>query len=279
MSVPNIVPEPSPSPWQAAEAECDVPSMRRPEDAEQRQTGGAEHPEAVIAAAGRLVPGKRFDLLIEAFSTVAAKHPEARLRIYGGGPEKQRLHQLSEGLGLGSRVRLMGTRSPIEAEFARASLVASSSDAESFGMTLVEAMRCGVPVISTDCPLGPAEIIHDGIDGFLVPRDDAAALAGRMLTLIENEPRRQAMAQAALVSAHRYDPERVVEQYIHLFGELHGTRLRRALRRSRWYAAARETARRTVRHTARRATRPWKRCRAARLLAVHQGRLMHRAPW
>ncbi|WP_425575967.1 glycosyltransferase [Streptomyces axinellae] len=253
--------------------------MRRPEDAEQRQTGGAEHPEAVIAAAGRLVPGKRFDLLIEAFSTVAAKHPEARLRIYGGGPEKQRLHQLSEGLGLGSRVRLMGTRSPIEAEFARASLVASSSDAESFGMTLVEAMRCGVPVISTDCPLGPAEIIHDGIDGFLVPRDDAAALAGRMLTLIENEPRRQAMAQAALVSAHRYDPERVVEQYIHLFGELHGTRLRRALRRSRWYAAARETARRTVRHTARRATRPWKRCRAARLLAVHQGRLMHRAPW
>ena len=57
----------------------------------------------------------------------------------------------------------MGPHSPIEDEFAKASIVAVASDAESFGMTIVEAMRCGVPVVSTDCPLGPAEIIEDGV--------------------------------------------------------------------------------------------------------------------
>lgn len=282
VAVPNIVPEPHPSVWEtqppahamrpsAYAMRSSAYAMQHPvreTDPSARGRDGRDLPvreadpsvraaegdgqqpapgEPVVAAAGRLVPGKRFDLLVEAFTAVAAKHPEWQLRIYGGGPEKQRLRQLIDGLELGSHVRLMGTRSPIEAEFARASLVASSSDAESFGMTLVEAMRCGVPVISTDCPLGPAEIIHDGIDGFLVPRDDAHALTERMLTLIENEPRRRVMAQAARVSARRYDPERVVEQYTHLFTSLRGTRLRRAVRRSRWYAAARRAARPWVR--------------------------------
>ena len=126
----------------------------------------------VIAAAGRLVRGKRFDLLIDAFAEVAPKHPEWRLRIYGGGPERDRLQELIEELGLTASAELMGPHSPIEAEFAKASIVVVASDAESFGMTLVEAMRCGVPVVSTDCPLGPAEIIADGVDGRLIPVGD-----------------------------------------------------------------------------------------------------------
>ncbi len=109
----------------------------------------------VIAAAGRLVPGKRYDVLLEAFCAVAAKDPDWELRIYGGGAEKERLQGLIDGLGLAGQARLMGVRTPIEAEFAQASLVVSASDAESFGMTLVEAMRCGVPVVSTDCPSAP----------------------------------------------------------------------------------------------------------------------------
>ncbi|MGP3769910.1 glycosyltransferase family 4 protein [Streptomyces sp. SDT5-1] len=185
----------------------------------------------VIAAAGRLAPGKRFDLLLEAFAAVSAQAPDWQLRIYGAGAEEQRLRDMVAGLGLEGRARLMGAVAPIEPEFARASLVVSASDAESFGMTLIEAMRCGVPVVSTDAPLGPGEIITDGVDGRLVPVGDAFALAAAMLDLIDDEAARKEMSAAALDSAHRYDPEPVVARYDTLFHDLRTTRHRRAWRR------------------------------------------------
>ncbi|WP_338896679.1 glycosyltransferase family 4 protein [Streptomyces sp. TG1A-60] len=185
----------------------------------------------VIAAAGRLARGKRFDLLLEAFSKVAAKEPDWELRIYGGGRQKDRLETLIEDLGLTGRARLMGPHTPIEAEFARASIVVSASEAESFGMTLVEAMRCGVPVVSTDCPLGPAEIITDGTDGRLVPVDDPHALADALLDLTADAGLRRAMGEAALRSAHRYDPAPIVTRYETLFADLRATRLQRTWQR------------------------------------------------
>ncbi|WP_248966252.1 glycosyltransferase family 4 protein [Sphaerisporangium perillae] len=187
----------------------------------------------VIAAAGRLVRGKRFDLLIEAFAEITAKHPDWRLRIYGGGTQQDRLQQLIDRTGLTGRAALMGPHSPIEAEFAKASIVAVSSDAESFGMTIVEAMRCGVPVVSTNCPLGPAEIIHDGVDGRLVPVGDPHALAGALLDLIDDEPARRRMGAAALARARRYDPPAIARRYGELFAELHASRRTRAWERRR----------------------------------------------
>jgi glycosyltransferase involved in cell wall biosynthesis len=185
----------------------------------------------VIAAAGRLVHTKRFDLLIEAFGQIAAKQPDWSLRIYGGGAERARLQELIEDRALADQVTLMGMRSPIEAEFAQASIVASASDAESFGMTLVEAMRCGVPVVSTDCPLGPAEIIHDGVDGRLVPVGDRHALAAVLLDLIADEPGRRRMGAAARTAADRFDPALVARTYDQLFTELAATRRSRAAQR------------------------------------------------
>ncbi|MFJ1998231.1 glycosyltransferase family 4 protein [Streptomyces asiaticus] len=190
----------------------------------------------VIAAAGRLVRAKRFDLLIEAFTDVAAKHPDWSLRVYGAGTDKERLQRLIEERGLGDRAALMGAVSPIEAEFAKASIVASASDAESFGMTLVEAMRCGIPVVATDCPLGPAEIINDGVDGRLVPMGDRQALAAALSDLIADEPGRRRMGEAARVAARRFDPAHVARAYEELFGDLAATRTSRAWqrRKARW---------------------------------------------
>ncbi len=193
----------------------------------------ADGTAAVVAAAGRLVRDKRFDLLIDAFADVAAKYPDWSLRIYGGGPEKDRLRDLIGDRGLDEAVTLMGVRSPIEAEFAQASIVVSASDAESFGMTLVEAMRCGVPVVSTDCPLGPAEIIEDGVDGLLVPVGDGDAMTAAILALIADEPARRRMGAAARVSASRFDPALVAGAYLDLFADLRGTRRSRARERRR----------------------------------------------
>ncbi|MEV3857518.1 glycosyltransferase family 4 protein [Streptomyces sp. NPDC050095] len=199
----------------------------------------------IIAAAGRLVPGKRYDLLLEAFAAIAAKEPDWELRIYGGGPQEPHLRALVSGLGLTGRVRLMGTVSPIEPEFAKASIVVSASDAESFGMTLVEAARCGVPVVSTDAPLGPAEIVTDGVDGRLVPVGDARALAEALVALIEDKAGRKQMGAAALAAAHRFDPDPITMRYAALFGELRVTRRRRAWQRFR--ARATNWARRKAR--------------------------------
>ncbi|MBO3681271.1 glycosyltransferase family 4 protein [Streptomyces sp. NEAU-YJ-81] len=219
LAIPNSVPEPAVAP--------------------------SEGTTPVIAAAGRLVRGKRFDLLIDAFAEVTAKFPAWRLRIYGGGAEKERLAERIERLGLSGSAELMGSYSPIEEEFAKASLVAVASDAESFGMTIVEAMRCGVPVVSTDCPLGPAEIIEDGVTGRLVPTGDAQALASALMDLMADAPARQAMAAAALESSRAYDPAPLALRYDQLFEELRASRFARFWERGR--AAARARLRRLAR--------------------------------
>lgn len=220
LAIPNSVPDPSLPPTQ-------------------------ETPK-VIAAAGRLVRGKRFDLLIEAFAQVAAKYPDWTLRIYGTGTDQQRLQQLIDQHDLGRQARLMGAVSPIEAEFAKASIVASASDAESFGMTLVEAMRCGVPIVATDCPLGPAEIIDDGVDGRLVPMRDPQALASALCGLIADEPGRLRMGQAARHAAERFDPAHVARAYDELLTNLAATRRSRTWQRhkARWRSRARRALRR-----------------------------------
>jgi glycosyltransferase involved in cell wall biosynthesis len=187
----------------------------------------------VVAAAGRLVPGKRFDLLIAAFAKVAAAHPDWRLRIYGAGPERGRLLRLVEHHGLAGTVELMGAVAPLEPELARASLLAVSSDTESFGMTIVEALRVGVPVVSTDCPHGPGEIIRPGVDGLLVPPGDADALASALSGLIADEPARRRMAAAALSGAGRFDPGPVADRYERLLTALDADRVPRARLRAR----------------------------------------------
>ena len=129
-----------------------------------------------VVAAGRLAPVKRYDLLITAFAKVGAARPDWRLRIYGGGDASAtKLRALIDELGLYNHVFLMGPANPIEPEWAKGSIAAVTSSLESFGMTIVEAMRCGLPVVATDCPHGPGEIIDNGVDGRLVPVGDADA--------------------------------------------------------------------------------------------------------
>jgi glycosyltransferase involved in cell wall biosynthesis len=173
----------------------------------------------VVIAAGRLVSLKRYDLLIEAFARVAAEHPDWLLRIYGKGEEHDNLRRLIERLGLCDNVFLMGTATPMEAEWVKASIGAAASNFDAFGMTIVEAMRCGLPVVSTDCPHGPGEIIKDGADGHLVPVGDRDALAAALLDLVRDDERRRRMGRTAMQNALRFAPGLVVAQAERLFDE------------------------------------------------------------
>lgn len=173
-----------------------------------------------VVAAGRLIPVKRYDLLVDAFAKVVAERPDWRLRLYGRGRTREKLLARIEELGLHNHVHLMGAVSPIEPEWAKGSIAAVTSDVESFGMTIVEAMHCGVPVVATDCPFGPAEIIDNGVDGLLVERRNAEAIAGGLLTLINDRELRERMGRAATAKARTFSPEAAAARYVGLFEEL-----------------------------------------------------------
>ncbi|MCX5403286.1 glycosyltransferase family 4 protein [Streptomyces sp. NBC_00335] len=197
----------------------------------------------VVVAAGRLTPAKRYDLLVRAFARVVARHPDWQLRIFGSGDatgnERESLAALIGELGLSRNAHLMGNVDPLEPEWAKGSIAVSTSDQESFGMTIVEAMRCGLPVVSTDCPVGPREIIEDGVDGRLVRPGDADGIAAALLALADDAELRRRMGEAALANSARFDPARIAERHLDLYRDL----LRRGPGR-RSLGPARETAHR-----------------------------------
>ncbi|HET8901948.1 MAG TPA: glycosyltransferase family 4 protein [Holophagaceae bacterium] len=163
-----------------------------------------------LVAMGRLFPVKGFDLLLEAFAAVAAKEPDWVLDIWGEGPERGALEAQAQGLGLAERVRFPGlTERPFEI-LRGADLFILSSRAEGFPNVLVEAMACGLPVISTEFGGAAKEIIRDGVDGVLVPSADPAALGSAMLRLMADPAARARLSERAPEVVARYASERIL---------------------------------------------------------------------
>jgi glycosyltransferase involved in cell wall biosynthesis len=176
----------------------------------------------IVSAGGRLVPVKAYDRLIRAFATVADKRPDWRLRLYGGGPEDKRLRNLVSDLNLHNHVYFMGTTPDLAGEFAKASIVAVTSRAEVLGMTVMEALGCGVPVVGFDSPRGPGEFVTSGRDGVLVPEGEGEveAYASALLALIDDERRRTALATRALETATGYAAPAVAARWEQLLSDL-----------------------------------------------------------
>jgi len=140
----------------------------------------------VVLGVGRLTPQKNFDLLLRTFARLRREH-DARLIILGDGNQRERLEARTEALKIEDCVDLPGFVSNPYPFMANASLFALSSDFEGFGIVLVEALACGCPVVSTDCPSGPREILEDGKWGRLVPVGDEEALAEAMHEALSEE--------------------------------------------------------------------------------------------
>ncbi len=163
----------------------------------------------VVLGVGRLVPQKDFATLLRAFARVRAQRP-ARLLVIGEGPERAALEELASELGIASDVRFTGRVANAPAYMAGASVFALSSAWEGFGRVLVEALAVGCPVVSTDCPSGPREILEGGAFGPLVPVGDAAALGAAIASLIDRPPDRPMLAKRA----QAFTLEQGVQRYL-----------------------------------------------------------------
>lgn len=176
--------------------------------------------EKRVIAVGRYVYQKGFDLLLQAWSRVEKVCPDWQLAVYGMG-ERTPYQQLAEELRLDkARCHLEGSTPDIRKEYSNSSLFVFSSRFEGFGMVLVEAMACGLPVISFACPCGPRDIVCDGEDGLLVENGNVEKLADAMIRLMQNEALRKSMSTHAQCNAQRFRMETLASRWQQLFNSL-----------------------------------------------------------
>ncbi len=166
----------------------------------------------IIISIGRLEKQKGYPYLLRAFATVREVVP-CRLVVIGRGEEQVKLEQLSVELGIDDSVSFLGFQQNPYKFLSHSDIFVLSSLWEGFGRVLVEAMACGVPVISTQCLSGPGEIINDSMDGFLVPPADDKALARVILRFLKDEDLRKRLSINGKNRAEDFGIERWVREF------------------------------------------------------------------
>lgn len=170
--------------------------------------------EKVVVAVGRLTAQKGFDLLIEAWSEISTKARKGWiLRICGEGPDRLKLLAMIEALNLQDQVILVGHVPNMQLEYYKAQLFVLSSRFEGFGLVILEALTCGLPVVSFSCPTGPSEIIEDGVDGILVPPENVPELAQAIQNLLIDHQARDTMSLRAARSREKFSVESIGNQW------------------------------------------------------------------
>ncbi|WP_340313074.1 glycosyltransferase family 4 protein [Rhizorhabdus argentea] len=183
-------------------------------------TIGAARASFTLSATGRLTWQKGFDMLIDAFATIADRHPQWTLAIWGEGEARDALKRQIESYRLSERVQLRGnSRSPGD-WVGQSDAFVMSSRYEGFGNALGEAMAAGLPVVSFDCDYGPSDMIDDEHDGLLVRPNNVPGLAAALDRLLSDEELRVRLGKAAATTAKRFRPRVIIGEWDRMLAEL-----------------------------------------------------------
>ena len=176
--------------------------------------------EKRVIAVGRYCHEKGYDHLLKAWAEVQYQCTDWRLDVYGDG-DRTAFEKILDDYQIDrSRCFLNGRVSDVQSVFVSSSLAVCSSRFEGFGLAIVEAMACGLPVVSFDCPWGPRSIISDGEDGLLVENGNVEEFIAAMVRLMKDHDTREAMGKQASVNVQRFSMEAVAHQWKELFDSL-----------------------------------------------------------
>ncbi|WP_027375722.1 glycosyltransferase family 4 protein [Kaistella palustris] len=169
----------------------------------------------IVICVGKIGYQKGQDLLVKAWSQVHSQFPDWQLHLYG----KENLDFLDTN-NLKENIHYFPPEKNIDQKYLESSICVMSSRFEGFGMVLVEAMEFGLPCVSFACDYGPSDIIVDGVDGFLVQKEDVTALSKQLTVLLGDEDLRVKMGKKAKENVQRFAPAEIVNNWDRLFREL-----------------------------------------------------------
>ena len=200
----------------------EMPGIRVIPNAATGMTASSDVSAKRLIAVGRLDYQKSFDRLIEAWTLVqrSGKYGDWRLDIFGQGEWQEMLQGMIDKAGIGDSIKLNKPTKTIGEEYARSSALVMSSHYEGLPMVMIEAMSCGLPVVSFDFKCGPRDIIDDGENGLIVKDGDIEGLAKAMMTIMEDEALRRRMSENAKKITEKYSEESVMGQWIKLYEDL-----------------------------------------------------------
>lgn len=175
-----------------------------------------------VIAVGRLDYQKGFDRLIQAWETVqkSGRYADWRLDIFGQGEWKDMLNDMIRKAGLERTAFINPPTTRIGDEYAGSSMLVMSSNYEGFPMVMIEAMACGLPVVSFDFKCGPKDIIREGTNGLIVSDGDIDGLAYAMMKVMGDDAFRKKLSDGAKKIVATYSEENVMKQWIALFESL-----------------------------------------------------------
>ena len=168
---------------------------------------------------GRFSKQKDIRTLLTVWMLVHQTHPDWQLEIYGGygGQQNSLLPVIQQ---MGANIIVHEPTQHIFEGYLESSIFLLTSRFEPFGLVIPEAMSCGLPVVAFDCPYGPADIISDGIDGFLIKDRDVNLFAEKVCLLMDNPDLRKKMGQAGILSSQRYKADNIMPLWKELFEQL-----------------------------------------------------------
>ena len=170
--------------------------------------------KCAVCSIGRLHTDKDYETLLRAFAQVLRIVPDASLHIYGQGPLKEELQQMTADLCISHNVIFEGFSKNVENELNKYDIFACSSKGEGMPNALMEALAAGLACVATDCDYGPAELIEDGVNGYLVPVGDENKMAEKILYLLQHEEKRKEIQTEARKISNRFSEENIVNAYL-----------------------------------------------------------------